>query len=112
MSAVSLLGIRRRNRKPGRERATPATEPEAFDAHFTAALTWVLSRTIDHSRKTHHRTDCAQLAGRRSTTGSILRATSRPSLSVPDNWPFSTMTLPRRIVVVGHPSTDQPSHGL
>jgi hypothetical protein len=53
-----------------------------------------------------------QLAGRRRTTGSILRGTNRPSPSVPDNLPFSTIGLPRRMVVVGHPSTGQPSQGL
>ena len=30
----------------------------------------------------------------------------------PSNWPSATMTFPRRITVVGQPSTCQPSHGL
>src|SRR5262249_57957288 len=53
-----------------------------------------------------------QNAGRRNTPGSILRATSCPSLGEPNSWPLATITLPRRMTVVGQPSICQPSQGL
>src|SRR5436309_5090045 len=53
-----------------------------------------------------------QNAGRRNTRGTILRATSCPSLGEPSSWPFATMTFPLRITVDGQPSICQPSQGL
>jgi len=53
-----------------------------------------------------------QAAGRRSTRGSIRRATSCPSFRSPKSFPLSTITLPRRMVVTGQPVTSHPPQGL
>jgi hypothetical protein len=82
---------------------TCITLPENYASHFNRV--WTHCQGVYRAKRT-------STGGTTEHNRVNLRGTSRPSSSVPNNWPLSTMTLPRKIVVVGHPSTDQPSHGL